>query len=139
MRRALLCFGAMARINENYRKLQAGYLFPEIGRRVAAFTERRREALASVEKRLADCVRGEPERPDARHHRARALFLLGREDEALAEAKQALRYDSGFVPARHLRLTIFEKRGDIEDRIKPALLAGNASRLYKLELPDRGE
>ena len=29
----------MARINENYRKLQAGYLFPEIGRRVRAFTE----------------------------------------------------------------------------------------------------
>jgi len=28
----------MARINENYRKLQAGYLFPEIGRRVTAFT-----------------------------------------------------------------------------------------------------
>jgi LL-diaminopimelate aminotransferase len=28
----------MARINENYRKLQAGYLFPEIGRRVSAFT-----------------------------------------------------------------------------------------------------
>jgi LL-diaminopimelate aminotransferase len=27
----------MAHINENYRKLQAGYLFPEIGRRVAAF------------------------------------------------------------------------------------------------------
>ena len=27
----------MARINENYQKLQAGYLFPEIGRRVAAF------------------------------------------------------------------------------------------------------
>ena len=27
----------MARINEHYRKLQAGYLFPEIGRRVAAF------------------------------------------------------------------------------------------------------
>jgi LL-diaminopimelate aminotransferase len=28
----------MARINENYRKLRAGYLFPEIGRRVKAFT-----------------------------------------------------------------------------------------------------
>jgi LL-diaminopimelate aminotransferase len=28
----------MARINENYLKLQAGYLFPEIGRRVAAFS-----------------------------------------------------------------------------------------------------
>jgi LL-diaminopimelate aminotransferase len=27
----------MARINEHYRKLPAGYLFPEIGRRVAAF------------------------------------------------------------------------------------------------------
>src|SRR5262245_9361668 len=27
----------MTRINEHYRKLQAGYLFPEIGRRVAAF------------------------------------------------------------------------------------------------------
>lgn len=27
----------MARINENYRKLKAGYLFPEIGRRVAKF------------------------------------------------------------------------------------------------------
>ncbi|MFQ5417873.1 MAG: LL-diaminopimelate aminotransferase [Myxococcota bacterium] len=29
----------MARINENYQKLTAGYLFPEIGRRVKAFTE----------------------------------------------------------------------------------------------------
>ena len=29
----------MARINENYLKLQAGYLFPEIGRRVRAFCE----------------------------------------------------------------------------------------------------
>lgn len=30
----------MARINENYKKLQAGYLFPEIARRVREFTER---------------------------------------------------------------------------------------------------
>lgn len=29
----------MARINDNYLKLAAGYLFPEIGRRVKAFTE----------------------------------------------------------------------------------------------------
>lgn len=29
----------MARINEHYRKLAAGYLFPEIGRRVRAFSE----------------------------------------------------------------------------------------------------
>ena len=27
----------MALVNEHYRKLRAGYLFPEIGRRVAAF------------------------------------------------------------------------------------------------------
>jgi LL-diaminopimelate aminotransferase len=27
----------MARINENYQKLQAGYLFPEIGRRTREF------------------------------------------------------------------------------------------------------
>jgi LL-diaminopimelate aminotransferase len=30
-------WNAMARINSNYQKLQAGYLFPEIGRRVRAF------------------------------------------------------------------------------------------------------
>jgi LL-diaminopimelate aminotransferase len=29
----------MAHVNENYRKLAAGYLFPEIGRRVRAFSE----------------------------------------------------------------------------------------------------
>ena len=29
----------MAKINENFLKLQAGYLFPEIGRRVNAFCE----------------------------------------------------------------------------------------------------
>ena len=28
----------MAKINSNYQKLAAGYLFPEIGRRVSAFT-----------------------------------------------------------------------------------------------------
>ena len=30
---------SMARINDNYLKLQAGYLFPEIARRVNAFCE----------------------------------------------------------------------------------------------------
>lgn len=34
----------MARINEHYRKLPAGYLFPEIGRRVAAFSAAHPEA-----------------------------------------------------------------------------------------------
>ncbi len=34
----------MARINEGYRRLQAGYLFPEIGRRVGAFQKANPEA-----------------------------------------------------------------------------------------------
>ncbi|MAI78072.1 MAG: LL-diaminopimelate aminotransferase [Deltaproteobacteria bacterium] len=34
----------MTQINENYQKLQAGYLFPEIGRRVAAFQSAHPEA-----------------------------------------------------------------------------------------------
>jgi len=34
----------MARINENYQKLQAGYLFPEIGRRVSAFADKNPDA-----------------------------------------------------------------------------------------------
>jgi len=29
----------MIKINENFLKLQAGYLFPEIGRRVSAFAK----------------------------------------------------------------------------------------------------
>ncbi len=34
----------MARINEHYLKLQAGYLFPEIGRRVGAFSKEHPDA-----------------------------------------------------------------------------------------------
>jgi LL-diaminopimelate aminotransferase len=34
----------MARINENYRRLRAGYLFPEIGRRVQAFQRQNPDA-----------------------------------------------------------------------------------------------
>ena len=34
----------MARINDSYLKLQAGYLFPEIGRRVSEFTSANPEA-----------------------------------------------------------------------------------------------
>ena len=36
----------MARINDSYLKLQAGYLFPEIGRRVKAFTDANTDAEA---------------------------------------------------------------------------------------------
>lgn len=34
----------MARVNDHYQKLRAGYLFPEIGRRVRAFAERNPDA-----------------------------------------------------------------------------------------------
>lgn len=45
----------MAYINENYNKLKAGYLFPEIARRVKAFTEANSEAA----KRLIRCGIGD--------------------------------------------------------------------------------
>ena len=38
----------MAYLNENYLKLKAGYLFPEIARRVNAFTEANAEAAARI-------------------------------------------------------------------------------------------
>ena len=38
----------MARINDNFLKLKAGYLFPEIGRRVSAFTEANPEAAKNL-------------------------------------------------------------------------------------------
>ncbi len=38
----------MAKINDNFLKLKAGYLFPEIGRRVREFTEQNAEASANI-------------------------------------------------------------------------------------------
>ncbi len=38
----------MARINDHFLKLKAGYLFPEIGRRVSAFTESHPEKAANL-------------------------------------------------------------------------------------------
>ena len=38
----------MARINDNYLKLKAGYLFPEIGRRVKAFTDANPEGATKL-------------------------------------------------------------------------------------------
>lgn len=38
----------MARINDNFLKLKAGYLFPEIGRRVSAYTEANPEGAAKL-------------------------------------------------------------------------------------------
>lgn len=49
----------MARINENYLKLQAGYLFPEIGRRVEVFADTHRDA-AIIKMGIGDVVKGIP-------------------------------------------------------------------------------
>ena len=38
----------MARINDNFLKLKAGYLFPEIGRRVSAYTDTNPDKAATL-------------------------------------------------------------------------------------------
>ena len=49
----------MASLNDNYFKLKAGYLFPEIGRRVKAFNDANPEAAA----RLIRCGIGDVTEP----------------------------------------------------------------------------
>src|SRR4249920_4213096 len=49
----------MAHLNDNYLKLKAGYLFPEIGRRVKAFCDAHPEAA----KRLIRCGIGDVTEP----------------------------------------------------------------------------
>ena len=49
----------MAYLNENYLKLQAGYLFPEVARRVREFCEANPEAA----KRLIRCGIGDVTEP----------------------------------------------------------------------------
>lgn len=49
----------MALLNENYLKLKAGYLFPEIGRRTAAFAKDNPQA-AIIKMGIGDVVRGIP-------------------------------------------------------------------------------
>ena len=47
----------MARINDNYLKLKAGYLFPEIARRVNVFAEKNPDAKAT--KKIVYCLNEE--------------------------------------------------------------------------------
>ena len=66
----------MARINENFQKLTAGYLFPEIARRVNAYTE----AEPEKSKRLIRCGIGdvtEPVPEAAREAMKKAVDELG--------------------------------------------------------------
>ena len=69
----------MAYLNENYLKLQAGYLFPEIARRVREFCE----ANPGVEERLIRCGIGDVTEPlplAAREAMHKAIDDLGRRE-----------------------------------------------------------
>lgn len=69
----------MATLNDNYLKLKAGYLFPEIGRRVTAFTEAEPEKAA----RLIRCGIGDVTEPlpaTAREAMKAAIDELGTRD-----------------------------------------------------------
>ncbi len=59
--------------------------------------------LEDALKRLGDAIAVDPRRAEAFLHRARGLRLLGRGDAALEDLDEALRLDSGLVPARILR------------------------------------
>jgi LL-diaminopimelate aminotransferase len=67
----------MARVNEHYRKLQAGYLFPEIGRRVRAFQEQNPDAKI-IRMGIGDVVL--PLAPAVREAMHRAIDELGTDD-----------------------------------------------------------
>jgi LL-diaminopimelate aminotransferase len=69
----------MARLNENYLKLKAGYLFPEIGRRVSTFVQ----ANPAAAKRLIRCGIGDVTEPlplAAREAMHKAVDELGRRE-----------------------------------------------------------
>ena len=67
----------MARINDSYLLLASGYLFPEIDRRVAAFTERNPEA-ALIRLGIGDVVLPLPE--SVREAMHAAIDELGTEE-----------------------------------------------------------
>ena len=71
----------MPRINDNYLKLQAGYLFPEIGRRVTAFSEANADALKDtplIKLGIGDVTEPLPEA--CRTAMIRAVNALGKRD-----------------------------------------------------------
>ena len=73
----------MAYLNENYLKLQAGYLFPEVARRVREFCEANPEAA----KRLIRCGIGDVTEPLPRA----AIDAMKRAVEELASSRDISR------------------------------------------------
>lgn len=94
----------MININENFLKLQAGYLFPEIGRRVAAFAVQNPDApiiklgIGDVTEPLAPAV----------------IDAMGNAVDQMAERSTFHGYDGGGVGYRFLRQAIIEN--DFESR-----------------------
>ena len=78
----------MAYLNDNYLKLKAGYLFPEIGRRVKAFSEANPEAA----RRLIRCGIGDVTEPLPARSRERHAQGGGRDG-----ARETFR---GYGPSR---------------------------------------
>ncbi|MBI4601535.1 MAG: PD40 domain-containing protein, partial [Planctomycetes bacterium] len=74
-----------------------------------------RHGEAAVREAVADLRRAielAPARAEACWYRARALALLGRREEVLADVEEALRRDPRFAPARVLREELLAGEGD---------------------------
>ncbi|MBI4584486.1 MAG: tetratricopeptide repeat protein [Planctomycetes bacterium] len=72
-----------------------------------------------------------PQRPEAYYHRARALKIVGKEDEAKKALERALRCDPEFMPALILLETILEKGAGNH--------SSNLARDTKKAIPGRGK
>ena len=89
----------MAFLNDNYLKLRAGYLFPEIGRRVTAFCQANPDAA----KRLIRCGIGDVTEPlpeAVREALHRAVDEMGQRESFHGYGPEQ-GYEFRFPPARH--------------------------------------
>ena len=84
----------MVRVNDNYLKLAAGYLFPEIGRRVKAFTDENPEARV-IRLGIGDVTRPLPEAVVRAMHGAV-------DDQSRAETFKGYGPDQGYAFLREL-------------------------------------
>jgi serine/threonine protein kinase/tetratricopeptide (TPR) repeat protein len=70
------------------------------------------DPLARAVAEAEEAIRILPRKPDAYYRKAKALVLLGREEEALEALDLASRADSEFVPGAALWAVLLERRGD---------------------------
>jgi serine/threonine protein kinase/predicted Zn-dependent protease len=72
------------------------------------------DPLSAAIAELGEAAAALPRRPEAYYHRARALRIQKRLDEALADLARVAAIDPNFVPAIVLEAAIREKRGELE-------------------------